>query len=309
MASGAVGFGEILHRLAGVLRAEGGGWRESLAAVLSPMGALNRGAARPPGALAAPPSRWQLSLGAVAVEGMGDASGPWRALGQVGFTFVYGLPGSREPELTRPFDHFVLETAWGAAADPVATVRARGLLAGRTFDLDPVRGLYGLYLSFDLDTPPRHQVSTSAVGFGGSARGEVGGGMAVEADAVASAVVLGAGSRVDRGPDAGDRDYRFGPGEQAYAALRLVAGTRGSAGVAVRQVLLWGAGSDAGSTELLVEGSASAVLRIAGPHGIGVEASRQARRARAEGAAPRREDDTVLRFFYALLGGVGRSGT
>jgi hypothetical protein len=298
---GGVVLGEILHRFAGVLRAEGGAWREALAAVLSPMGALNQRAVGYSATTLAPPSRWQLSLGALAVEGAG-ARGGWEPLGHAGLSFVYGLPGANLP-LERPFDHFVLEASYGAAADPVVTARARGLLGGRSFELDAARGLFGLFLSFDLDTPPRHQVSTSAVGLGGSARAELGAGLAVEADAVASAVLLGAGSRAERGPDAGDRDYRFGPGEQALLALRLD-GPRASAGFALRQYLLFGAGADAGSTELLLEASASAVVRIARSHGVGVELSRHARRAQASGEPRIREVDSVVRVYYALLGGV-----
>jgi hypothetical protein len=300
-------LGEIAHRFAGALRAEGGGWRVALASIVSPMGALNAGALGYSDPLVAPPSRWQLSLGSVAVEGMGSARGAWQPLAYTGFAFTWGIPGSPGLTLERPFDHFVLEAGYGMAQDPVATVRARGLVAGAPFALDPVRGLFGLYLSFDLDTPPRHQLSTSAVGFGGSARTELGGGLSVEGDAILSGILLGAGSRVDRGADAGDRDYRFGPGEQALLGLRLVAGSRGTLGVALRQYLLAGAGADAGSTELLLEGSASAVVRLTGPHGIGVEAGRLGRWASAPGTADVSQVDSVFRVYYTLLGGTPRA--
>lgn len=301
---GGVVLGEILHRLSGALLAEGGGWREGLAAALSPMGAINRGAFGHEGAVAAPPSRWQLSLGTVAVDGMGTGRGAWEPLGYTGFSFVYGLPGSRGLELERPFDHFVLEAGYGAATDPVATLRARGLLTGRSFEDDTLRGLYGLYLSFDFDTPPGHQISTSALGFGGSARGDLGGGLELEGDAILSGVLLGAGSRVDGGPGAGDRDYRFGPGQQGYLGLRLVFGSRALAGVALRQYLLLGAGQDAGSTELLVEASANALVRIAGPHGVGAEVSRHERKASADAAPTMEESASVVRVYYTLLGGA-----
>ncbi|HSN13737.1 MAG TPA: DUF3943 domain-containing protein, partial [Anaeromyxobacteraceae bacterium] len=258
-------IGEVFHRFSGALRAEGGGWRLALASVLSPMDALNQRGFGTDGAFAAPPSRWQLSLGSVAVEGMGPARGPWTPLSYMAFSFTYGLPGTPGLALERPFDHFVVEGGYGLAKDPVATARVRGLVAGGTFEAGDVGGLYGIYLSYEVDTPPRHQISTSAIGVGGSARWEVGSGLAVEGDAIASGVLLGTGSRVDRGPEAGDRDYRFGPGQQAYAGLRLLAGNRAGVGFALRQYWLVGAGPDAGSTELLLDGSATGVVRVAGP--------------------------------------------
>jgi hypothetical protein len=303
-------LGEILHRFAGALRAEGGPWRDAFASVLSPMGALNRRALGAGGDPAAPPSRWQLALGTVAVEGLGPTPGGWRPLGYGGLSFTYGLPGAADLELDRPFDHFVVEAGYGMASDPDATLRARGLLVGRAFGAAAVRGLYGAWLSFDLDTPPRHRVSTSAVGFGGSASADLGGGLSVEGDAIASVVLLGAGGNVDREPAVSgeSRDYRFGPGAQGLAGVRFLAGSRGSAGLALRQYLLLGAGDDSGSTELLVEGSAAATLRIAGAHGVGVEVSRYLRRAHADGVPSIRHADSVVRIYYTLMGGfAGRT--
>jgi hypothetical protein len=46
------------------------------------------------------------------------------------------------------------------------------------------------------------------------------------------------------------------------------------------------------------------VVRIARSHGVGVELSRHARRAQASGEPRIREVDSVVRVYYALLGGA-----
>jgi hypothetical protein len=294
-------FGEILYRLAGALRAEGGTWREALATVLAPMAALNGQLLGASQTVPAPPSRWQLALGGAAFTAPG-ASGGREPLPYGGFSFTYGVPGSADLELERPFDHFVVDAAWTASADPAATVRARGVVAGATFDADLARGVYGAFLSFDFDTPPGHRISTAAIGFGGSASADLGGGFAVEGDAIASAILLGAAGTVDRGPDGLGRNYRFGPGEQALLAVRMLAGSRASAGMSLRQYLLLGADGGRGA-ELLVQGSASAAVRILGAHGVGLEVSRYVGRASVGGQTVRRADSAV-RAYLTLLGGA-----
>jgi hypothetical protein len=294
-------LGEILYRLAGALRAEGGGWNEALASLLAPMGALNHQLLGTAQVVHPPPSRWQLAAGGAAYTGPGPSGGgaplPWG-----GLSFTYGVPGKDGLDLDDPFDHFTVEASWTASAEPAATVLARGLLAGAAFDADLAGGLYGIYLSFDLDTPPGHRLSTSALGVGGSARRDLGRGLALEGDAVASAVLLGAGGSVDRGPDGLGRDYRFGPGEQAMLALRLLAGKRASVGVSLRQYWLFAADGEPG-TELLVHGTATATVRLIGPAGVGLEVARYLRRAEL-GPATVQQGDTAVRIFLVVAGGA-----
>jgi len=291
-------LGEVLHRFAGSLRTEGGTWREIAAGVLEPMGALNgRLVGRADGARN-PSSRWQLGLGA-ALPGDGSA-GSSRPMAAAGLSYTWGLAGSEGLSLRRPFDHFVLDVDWAASADPTATVRARGLVAGATFDAGAVRGLYGAFLSFDFASPSGYRISTSAVGFGASSATDLGGGLALEGDAIASAILLGAGGSVPSA-DGLDRNYRFGQGEQGLLGLRLVWGTRARAEIAMRQYLLLAAEAPRGN-ELIVHGTASASFRIAGAHGLGVEATRLLRRADVARDTVR-SGGVVVGVYYTLLGG------
>jgi hypothetical protein len=82
----------------------------------------------------------------------------------------------------------------------------------------------------------------------------------------------------------------------------MLAGSRLSAGVSLRQYLLFAADGDRG-TEQLLHGTASARLRVVGDGGIGVEVSRYLRRAEVGGDVVR-EADSVVRLYLVLLGGA-----
>lgn len=287
-------LGEVLTRFSDALRAEGGAWRDAAASVLSPMSAVNRRLHVATTPMEAPSSRWELSLSAASGA---DREEAWH--GRAGLDFTWGLPGDPDLELARPFDHFVLEAAYGFSADPDATVRGRGLLAGAV--LEPtraVRGLWGLFLSFDLDTPGPYRVSTSAIGVGASGRADLGGDWALEADLHGGAVLLGAAGSVARAPDGTGRDYLMGPGAQSLLDVALLAGTRARAGLTLRQYLVLGEG-EPGGTALLLEARAGATLRIVGASAIAVEVTRRARRVQDATF----HADSAVQLSYVLLGG------
>jgi Domain of unknown function (DUF3943) len=299
-------LGEALWRFSEALRADGGAVNEAVAAILAPPGAGNARLLRRRVAAGPPPSaRSVLALGGIA----GDAPGAgWPGTGVpprvfAGVELTWGLPGDPDLELEQPFDHFVLEASYGAAADPVATVRGRGLLAGARLEPgDDVRGLWGLFLSFDLDTTGPYRVSTSALGVGASGRAELGGPLALEGTALASFVLMGGAGRVARPADGSGRDYRLGPGEQLLLDVRLRADPRISAGVTLRQYLIVGDGPG-GGTEQLVEARAGVLVRLVGAHAIGAEAARHLRRGRDSAGALEEQGGTAVRFYYALARG------
>ena len=288
-------IGEILYRFAGALRAEGGAWNDLFASILAPVGALNHQLVGTSQIVQPPQSSWQLALGGLAYSGPEPPGGP--TLPYLGLSFTYGLPWSPALALEQPFDHFTVEASTSTSRSPIATVFARGLVAGATFGSEESRGLYGAFLSYDVDTPPGHRFSTSAIGFGASAGTALASGVRVDWDAVASAVVLGAGGTSPaQYPDG--RDYRFGPGEQALVAVRIHAGDRATAGISLRQYLLFVASGGSGS-ESLLRTSASATLRLVGRTGIGVEVTRYDRDAEVSGDRLRQGDSLVRMFVFA----------
>ena len=119
---------------------------------------------------------------------------------------------------------------------------ARGVVAGRTFEGERVRGLAGLGLQFDFSALRRYRISTSAVGLSAEGRWEVSPRVALEGAATASAVLLGAAGYLTGRPDE-LRDYRLGPGGQAHLEVRLLALDRIAARLYARQYLVVGAGA------------------------------------------------------------------
>lgn len=295
-------LGEALWRVAEAIRAQGGTVNEVIAGMLSPMSALNgqilgRTAPRP-----IPSTRFALQLGGIAGDGARvgwpDASAPRPYLG---VELTWGLPGDPNLELDEPFDHFVLQGGYGAVSDPLAVMRIRGLLVGAKVEpAETVAGLWGLFLSFDFDTTGPYRVSTSALGVGASGRAELGGGLALETSAVASAILMGAMG--DRPRFGEGRDYRFGPGEQAVLDVRLRADPRVSGGVALRQYLVVGDGPGAGA-DVLVETSAGFQLQIVGPHAVGAEVAHHFRWLRDVSGGLVTGEGDVVRVYYALAGG------
>jgi hypothetical protein len=282
---GGPALGEALHRIATSLR---GGGRAGRAAafVLDPFAEVNRRLVAERPAEPAPRGRSALSAGAAAwTAGRGGELRPLLAV-----QHRAGLPGDPELRLRRPFDHFALEASYAAASD--LGVRVRGLLAGRTFGRGaPLRGLWGLFLSFHLDTPRAFRSSASALGLGVSASRDLPRGLAIEGTALASGVLMGAAGDV-QSPGLRERDYVLGPGAEGLLELRLDAGERLAATVGLHQVAIVGAERRQGE-ELVLESRGGLLFRVAGRHALGVEYADLRRFARAPLAATRRRGEVV----------------
>lgn len=293
-------IGEVLQRISDALGARQGAGERLAAVALNPVGAVNSQIfARNP--IPPPPARALFVAGVLTgdADGAGWASQGALPVGYAGLDLVYGIPGDPRFRLSRPFDHFVLQAGWGALGAPDATLRARGLVVGAQGELGrDARGVWGLFLSFDFDTPGDYRVSTSALGLGASGRLDLGPELALDGTAIASAVLMGAAGAIERPPPPEEgRDYRLGPGEQALLELDLL-WRRVRAGVTLRQFFLYGLDQGAG-TELRIDAGARAVFQLVGSHGVGVEAVRLLRRSEDRGAGPETESGSTVRVYYA----------
>jgi hypothetical protein len=295
---GGVALGEALHRTALSLRANRRGWSDVLATVVDPFGALNRSVVGPPAPEPAAPSRWDFWAGVGGRTGVLDGSGSTSA--RTGVEFTYGVPGDPTLQLERPFDHFVLEGRIGATVPADATLRVRGLLAGSAFASPTVQGLWGLFASLDMDTPGQFRTSTVGLGLGASARADVGGGVALEGTTLLSAVPVGTAGKIPVAPGLASRDYVIGPGAQALLDVRA-AWERVSAGLALRPLFLVGAESRQGD-ELMMDGRARVLVRVAGRHGVGVEGGRNLRYARDAAGTRTYAVGRLFQMFWALGG-------
>jgi hypothetical protein len=302
---GGMVFGEIFHRLAASLHEEGGTGNAVFATVLDPFQTLNRHLLGAP-AEERPPLRWLAETGVSARTDLrpGEAARNVRVAGQL----VSGVPGQPELRLERPFDHFVLDFAYGAATDAQVSLRSRGLVLGTPFDAsDRTRGVWGLFLSLDFDTPGPYRTSSVGVGVGASARTELPRAVALEWTAVASAVPIGGAGRVPHAPGLEQRDYVLGPGAQGVAEATLFAGDRVRAGFAFRQWAILGAEARQGD-ELILEGSAHLVVRVAGKHGLGAELRRSRRFDRDVSGDVARATGELVHVFWSVAGGPLSNG-
>jgi uncharacterized protein DUF3943 len=300
--AGAV-LGEILWRLSGLVLAGGdGSGHAALASLLSPMGAVNGSllGTRPPRPGPSELVAWAGALSFTPSEH--ERIGAGETAPELGLHVVYGPPGDPRTEFEHPFDHFDLVAAYAARPDPIATLHARGLLAALPYEGERTRGLWGLYLSFDLATPRQYRISSSALGVGTSGRYAVTPGIAVDATAVASGIFLGAAGVVPAAPDGAGRDYRFGPGAQAVFEAQVLAGDRATVGCSVRHWILLGAGEARGTEEHVAHLGASGLVRLWGRHALGVEATFTSHTTAEAGGPGVEEHGRIIRAYYALVG-------
>jgi hypothetical protein len=270
---GGIVLGEVLYRASDWIRGDGRSlWRQAVATLLSPVSTLNRtvvagGDPEPPG-----PVRLSAGVGALTSTALDPGSGG--VAPSFDLKVTHGVPGSPGWKFERPFDHFDAELAYAVTPDPVFSLRARGLMVGREFAEAPSGGgLWGLWLSFDLLGPGSRRVSTSALGIGATGRWALGPALTIEGTAIGSAVLLGASGVTT---PIGDRSYRFGPGAQGVLETSLTFGDRFRAGLDLRPYLVVAAG-EPGGRDVLLEGEATARLRLWGHHALEASTSRTLR--------------------------------
>jgi hypothetical protein len=298
---GGIVLGEVFFRSIGMMRRKPGFWRELGAGLLSPMASFNRAVLgnwdEPPGN----PTEMVAWTGAIAFA-KDRESDPFLGEGtalDVGLRLTYGPAGDPDTRLERPFDHFELVASYGAYEDPVASLLARGLVFGAPLGGGRHRGLWGIFLGYDLLTPRHFRVSTVHVGLGAATRLRLAPPLALDLDLVVSGVPLGAAGSAYAGPDGKGRDYHMGPGVQGVLGARLRVAERAEVGLGVREYLVVGARDSVGQERITYLGG-TALLRILGPHALGAEAVLATRAATGlPGEAAVREEGRILRLYYA----------
>ncbi len=298
--AGAV-LGEILHRLSVDLAGNGrDGWRVAGAALLSPLSVTNRYLLGRAPAEAPAPSTYELTVGATTAAMPRHPSGSEAGSvtsARAGATVVHGVTWSDAVEPERPFDHYRLELAYGALKDPQLTIFARGLVAGASFEaLDRVRGLYGVFAGFDMDTPGAIRVATTSIGFGVTGGAVLTSELALDGTAIVSVVPMGGAGFLPHGKDV--RDYRLGPGAQSLVEVGLTAWDRAALRLGARSYLVFGV--DRPGEDWVTYGTATGIVQVAPLHGIGVELAAAGRVARDDGAGRWTQSGTWWQAFYRL---------
>lgn len=222
-------LGEALFRMASLVLEQhqfSAGWREVAAAAISPATGFNRLAfgdrfrgvfpSRNPANL----TRLQLGASGTVQDDEVAVSGAKlrRREALADFYLEYGLPGKKGYEYTRPFDYFAFQATL-SSANAFENTMTRGLLKGRTYgEGENLRGIWGLYGSFDYIFPQTFRVSSTGLSLGTTAQWQVEEWWILQWTALAGAGYSAVGTV--RGT--ADRDYHYGLAPQALLAVRFI---------------------------------------------------------------------------------------
>lgn len=306
-------LGEALYRMANLVLEDGDGlsprWREAAAAVVSPPLAFNRhvgGARRAPLWASHNPalfSRIQLGAGIAAHGNVGPSLEPKRNEAAADFALDYGLPGKPGYTYRRPFDYFLFRLRLSNVG--VESLATRGLLFGAPYEGGvSLRGIAGLYGSYDYLSPQQFRVASTGLSLGTNAQWRLAERVALQGHLSAGFGYTSTGTvRASSG-----QQYTYGYAPQAMLMLRLIWGDRLSFDLVSRGFFDGRlARPDTSVTDGVIRGDASVTYKLRGPHAISLKYITSRRRFSFPGVTERQQRlDTIgLYYSYQLTRGSG----
>ena len=315
IASGIAGsfLGEPLFRMAH-LALKGGStvppaWREWVAGAISPPVGFNRLAFgdRFDGAFddhdPAYYGRLQVGYTHVTRRDFDNSTDFKNNMSQVDFSLDYGLPGKPGYTYTRPFDYFNLQALF-SSANGVENLTTRGLLYGTGYAAgDDVRGVWGLYGTYDYLSPQIFHVSTTSLALGTTAQWWVSRSVAVQGTVLAG---LGYSAVSSSTPFLTDSsEYHYGTSPRVALALRLIGGNRFSADLSARRVSLGRITRRAAGSDDITRIDTSLTWRIKDQHAISVNYLWSRRDAQYPVLGGRRQTLGTVGIYYTLLSRQG----
>jgi len=315
IASGIAGsfLGEPLFRMAH-LALKGGSsvppaWREWVAGAISPPVALNRLAfgSRFDAAFSDhdPAYYGRLHTGYTHVtQHAFDISDSFNAnMAQVDFALDYGLPGKPGYTYTRPFDYFNFQVLI-SSANGVENLSTRGLLFGTAYAVgDNVRGIWGLYGTYDYLAPQVFHVSTTSLSLGTTGQWWASDSIALQGTAMAG---LGYAAASTTGRVLTDSsEYHYGTAPRVALALRVIYGDRFSAEISARRVSLGRITNRSAGSDDITRIDTSLTWRIKERHAVSANFLRSDRNARYPVIGGRRQTLGTVGIYYTLLSKQG----
>jgi hypothetical protein len=218
----------------------------------------------------------------------------------VDLSIDYGLPGTPSYSFTRPFDAFSIHTIFSSATG-LESVLTRGLLAGQDYARGlAVRGVWGLYGSYDYLSPELFRVSTTAASVGTSVQSWLSGRVALQGAALGGIGYAAAQTLI---PTTAGREYHYGVAPQASVSLRLVAADRVSVDLSAREYYVSHIGGlDGEGRDTITRADASIGLRVYKRHAVAVRYVLTQRNWPGAPGVPSELRRTSLGLFYTLLG-------
>jgi hypothetical protein len=307
-------LGESLYRMANLVLERGDGlspaWREAAAAAVSPPLGFNRyvGPGRGSGVWnsnsPAIYARLQLGLGGLSSSIVGPSLAPPRNEVAADFALDYGLPGKPGYTYRRPFDYFLFRVRL-SNIQGVESLASRGLLFGAPYAAGRnLRGILGVYGSYDYLAPQLFRVASTGLTLGSNAQLWLADGIALQGHASAGVGYTSTGTV--RASTSGQYNYGFAP--QAMVEVRLIGGDNISLDLSAREFFDGKLTSpETRGTDRVFRGDASLTYRLAAHHAVTVKYL-TSRRTFAFANVPERQQrrDTVgLYYAYQPARGFG----
>lgn len=314
IASGIAGsfLGEPLFRMAHLVLNGPGGlsrpWREAIAAGISPSLGFTRltFGSRFEGAFVDNDpvyySRLRLGVARAAQDNLGSSRDLERDEAVIDFALDYGLPGKDGYTYRRPFDYFSFHAA-ASSANGVETLATRGLLFGTDYAIgDNVRGLWGLYGSYDYLAPQIFNLSTTALSLGTTGQWWASERLALQGTVLAG-LGYSAASTLRRTTE--DRDYHYGMAPRLSLAMRLIAGDRASVDLQAQKYFLGSIANRAAGRDDITRVDTAFNWRLHKRHAVGVKYVWSHRDANYPGVGDRTQTLGTVGIYYTLLGADG----
>jgi hypothetical protein len=226
----------------------------------------------------------------------------------VDLSLDYGLPGTPTYDYRRPFDNFNVH-AMLSSRSGLESFMTRGLLAGQDYARGmAVRGVWGLYGSYDYLSPELFRVSTTALSVGTTVQSWLSEHVALQGAALGG-LGYAAAQVLPDAPAQGGREYHYGVAPQGVLSLRLVAADRVSLDLSAREYFVSNIGGlDGNGRDSITRADASIGVRLYKRNAITVRYLVTSRNVSgADDAAPQSGAAYVLSrsslaLFYTLLG-------
>jgi len=243
--------------------------------------------------------RLRLGVNHVVQERLGTTTDVRRNDATIDFALDYGLPGLPGYAYTRPFDYFAFQVT-GSSAHGIQYLATRGLLAGSDYaPAGSVRGIWGLYASYDYLSPQIFNLSTTALSLGTTAQWWVSRGIALQGTALAG---LGYSAASTSRGVAADRDYHYGMAPRIGIALRATSDARWSLDAGADKYLLGRVANRAAGRDDITRAEAALTWRVRGLHAIGVKYTWSHRAASFPVIGARPQTLATIGVYYTLLG-------
>ena len=299
-------LGESLFRMSHLLLERGGGlapaWRELGAAAIAPSLGFNRylgvaGARAFESGQPATFARYQAGASTTLNSQPGPSLTHSENEAAAEFSLDYGLPGKDGYQYRRPFDYFSFQLR-ASSAGGVESLTDRGLIIGSSYEAGPaLRGIWGLYGSFDYLAPQTFRISSTALSLGSTAQLWLSRSVALQVHGSAGVGYTSTGTI----RSSADRDYNYGFAPQALLAMRLVLGNVASFDVTAREYFAGRlARSDTGGTDHVLRGEAALTVRLRRNHAIALKYITSRRNASFADLGSQSQRQDMLGIYYTF---------